>query len=136
MLRYLQLITAILFLGVFPAHCQNGQSVLPGSFAGWTAGGKSSFSPAQNATPDNHVASAVAKEYDFVSGEHSSYSHGTDTLDVTAYTMKDPSGAYGEYSFLPISPNILRCLMNGRSCLSATWFWIFAEQIFQNSTRS
>jgi hypothetical protein len=100
MLRYLQLVTVILFLGAFPAHGQNGQSGLPGSFAGWNAGGKSSVYPGQNGTADNHVASDVAKEYDFVSGERISYTRGADTLDVTAYTMKDPSGAYGEYSFL------------------------------------
>src|SRR5580704_9337107 len=100
MLRYFRLIAAILVLSVFPAHGQNGKSVLPGSFAGCNAGGKSSFSPAQDNSAENHVASAVAKEYDFVFGERSSYTRGADTLDVTAYSMKDPSGAYGEYSFL------------------------------------
>ena len=97
MLRYFRLITAILFLGVFPAH---GQGVLPNSFAGWNASGKGGLSPAQTNTPENHVAATVAKEYDFVSGERISYARGADTLDVTAYSMKDPSGAYGEYSFL------------------------------------
>ena len=114
MLRYLQLITAILFLGVFPAH---GQGVLPGSFSGWNAGGKSSFSPSQNGTADNHVASAVAREYDFVSGEHRSYTHGADTLDVTAYSMKDPSGAYGEYSFLR-APDMPRADLAEHSSMS------------------
>lgn len=119
MRRYFQKIIAGLFVGgllfppVFPALAQNAahnsaqnstqknpQSVLPGSFANWNAASKSSFSPAQDNVPENHVAAAVAKEYDFVSGERSSYTRGADTLDVTAYSMKDPSGAYGEYSFL------------------------------------
>src|SRR5580704_13083609 len=99
MLRYLQLITAILFLAVFPAHGQNGQSVLPGSFAGSNASGKSHFSPGQNGTVDNHVASDVAKEYDFALGERSSYTSVFFFKQKTAYEMKDPSGAYGEYSF-------------------------------------
>ncbi len=69
--------------------------------AGWNAGGKSNFSPgAKRHVSDNRVASDVAKEYDFVSGEHISYTRDGNTLDVTAYLMKDPSGAYGEYSFL------------------------------------
>src|ERR1700722_16356035 len=102
-LCHVSLIAAILasglFLGAFATTAQT-QGVLPSSFAGWNANGKSGFSPEQNSSGDGRVAAEVAKEYDFVSGEHSSYTRGSDTLDVTAYEMKDPSGAYGEYSYL------------------------------------
>src|SRR6185437_5203811 len=63
--------------------------------------------PAANgaaANPDNQEqSSAAAREYGLVAGETASYSHGTpasSTLTATIYRMKDPSGAYGEYSYL------------------------------------
>ena len=70
------------------------QNALPKSFADWTANAKSSF------TPSDPAQLAIAKEYDFVSGERSTYTRNGQTLDVTVYHMKDPSGAYGEYSYL------------------------------------
>jgi hypothetical protein len=70
------------------------QNALPKSFADWTASAKSTF------TPTDPTQLAIAKEYDFVSGERSTYTHNGETLDVTVYHMKDPSGAYGEYSYL------------------------------------
>jgi hypothetical protein len=45
------------------------------------------------------VRSAM-KEYGYVSGENSEYSRGSETLKVNLYKMKDPSGAYGFYSYL------------------------------------
>ncbi len=70
------------------------QNALPKSFADWTANTKSTF------TPSDPTQLAIAKEYDFVSGERSTYTRNGQTLDVTVYHMKDPSGAYGEYSYL------------------------------------
>jgi Family of unknown function (DUF6599) len=69
------------------------QSILPSSFAGWTRGSSAAFVP-----PDN--ASAAAREYGFTSGVQASYANGSNRLDVSLYRMKDPSGAYGEYSYL------------------------------------
>ncbi len=43
---------------------------------------------------------AARQEYGFVSGEQAAYSRGNDKLQVTLYRMKDPSGAYGMYSYL------------------------------------
>ena len=95
-LRNVHLIALIFALTGLPA---SAQSILPKGFASWSATAAGSFSPAQSGA-DGRVAEAVAKEYDFVSGEHATYTHGTDTIDVTLYKMTDPSGAYGEYSFL------------------------------------
>jgi hypothetical protein len=82
----------------------SAQTMLPKSFAGWSQSSAQTFSPAQNPSAQNEsdgrVAAAAAKEYDFVSGEHAAYTRGPETLDVTLYKMTDPSGAYGEYSFL------------------------------------
>ncbi len=100
------------------AFSASAQSILPKGFAGgWTQTAAGGFSPAQSSANDR-VAEAAAKEYDFVSGEHATYTHGGDTLDVTLYKMTDPSGAYGEYSFLR-SPDMPRADLAEHSSISA-----------------
>jgi hypothetical protein len=93
MRRYTCLAAILVFLSSFPDSAQT-TAALPNSFAGWTASSKGGYVPVQG------VAAAVAGEYDFVVGEHVTYTSGAETLDVALYRMKDPSGAYGEYSFL------------------------------------
>lgn len=93
----LVLITAALF-GSRPAPAQ---SILPLSFAGWTANSKEPFRPtaaSAQASPDK--AMAVAQEYGYASGERATYFQGADKLEVAVFRMKDASGAYGEYSYL------------------------------------
>ena len=46
------------------------------------------------------MTNAAAAEYGFVKAQQRTYSMGADSLQVAVYQMKDPSGAYGEYSFL------------------------------------
>jgi hypothetical protein len=94
---------ALLFFAALPAAAQG---ILPGSFAGWTANAKGGLAPPVIHDGD-HVASfpaaneaAVMKEYGLVAGEQAAYAKGSNTLDVKLYRMKDPSGAYGEYSYL------------------------------------
>jgi len=79
------------------------QSILPLSFSKWTQNSRGPFTPSassssQATAPDQ--AMSVAKEYGFLSGEHATYVRGSDSLEVTAYRMKDASGGYGEYSYL------------------------------------
>lgn len=103
MSRHRLLCTSVLFLAALPAAAQG---FLPDSFAGWTASAKGGLAPPVG-HDGNHIASlsaaneaAVMKEYGLVAGEHATYAKGANTLDVTLYRMKDPSGAYGEYSYL------------------------------------
>ena len=91
MLRNVVAVVALVLAGGLSA---SAQGVLPNSFAGWSASSRSAFAVG------NDVPGAVAKEYDFVSGEHAVYRHEGNTVDLTLYRMKDPSGGYGEYSFL------------------------------------
>jgi hypothetical protein len=91
-------ILAVAALTFFACLSTSAQTVLPSSFAQWTSPGVSRYTP--GVTPAGKTAGAIAKEYDFVSGEHGFYSRNGDILDVTLYRMKDPSGAYGEYSYL------------------------------------
>jgi hypothetical protein len=107
MRRNLVFLSAVLLLAAPPAAAQ---SILPSSFAGWSVSAKGGLErppvgfvprPADGSkprTPDD--AWAALQEYGLASGEQDSYSKGSDTLNVTLYRMKDPSGAYGEYSYL------------------------------------
>lgn len=85
--------TFSLFLALLlTAFCASAQQILPDSFAGW----------AGNTVPslDRPAADlSAAREYGLAAGEHGAYLHGSDTLDVALYKMKDPTGAYGEYSY-------------------------------------
>src|SRR5215470_7442905 len=93
----LVLITAALF-GSGPALAQ---SILPLSFAAWTANGKEPFtSTAASAQTSPDPAMAVAREYGYASGERATFFQGAEKLEVALYRMKDASGAYGEYSYL------------------------------------
>lgn len=105
--RFAACCLALLLLAAVPAAAQ---SILPTSFAGWSLSAKGGLERAPLAsvpraadgsnprTPDE--AWAALQEYGLVAGERNSYTKGSNTLDVTMYRMKDPSGAYGEYSYL------------------------------------
>lgn len=90
------------------SFAQSGQNILPEAFRGWTATSHQTFKPGQEpaangAAAHAEQASAAAREYGLVAGETANYSHGTtgaSGLTATIYRMKDPSGAYGEYSYL------------------------------------
>lgn len=86
-------------------HASGNGSILPLSFACWTENSRQPFAPAAagNAaagTGSPGQPAAVAREYDFVSGERATYFCRAEKLDVAVYRMKDASGAYGEYSYL------------------------------------
>ena len=109
--RIVPLSLALLLLATaFAALPAAAQSILPSSFAGWSLSAKGALEhpplvftprPADGSNPrtPDQVWSAL-QEYGLVSGEQDSYTKGSDKLDVTLYRMKDPSGAYGEYSYL------------------------------------
>jgi hypothetical protein len=84
----------LFFLALIPV---SAQSLLPASFAGWTAADGATASAVAFKNP---ATDAVAHEYGIVSGEGAVYSRGRDILDVTLCRMSDPSGAYGLYSYL------------------------------------
>jgi len=99
--RFLSLFFALLLTSL----CASAQQILPHSFAGWTQSAGGAFTPSGAPSPGGAgVGGALdganaAGEYGFAGGERASYAQGLETLDVTLYRMKDPSGAYGEYSY-------------------------------------
>ena len=100
MYRFVSLLFAALLLTSLSI---SAQGILPHSFAGWTQthdltyGARGIPAPDTASAPD--AANKVAIEYGFVGGELAEYGQGSRFLDVTLYKMKDPTGAYGEYSY-------------------------------------
>ncbi|HXQ25435.1 MAG TPA: DUF6599 family protein [Candidatus Acidoferrales bacterium] len=92
MRRTTLLITALLCLAAFPAAAQGIQ---PTSLAGWSDAG---MPPAAD-FPEQSQTQVLA-EYGFASFDSHRFTRGADTLEAAVYKLKDPSGAYGLYSFL------------------------------------
>jgi len=111
----------LLFTGLFlTSACASAQQILPHSFAGWTQSGEQSFDASGVPSPGGAPASgaAAATEYGFAGGERATYTQGAGTLSVALYKMKDPSGAYGEYSYQR-APGMQRAELAEHSSISA-----------------
>ncbi|HEV3483032.1 MAG TPA: DUF6599 family protein [Candidatus Acidoferrales bacterium] len=80
---------------VFAALPALAQGILPPSVSGWT-----SPSSTANPGPMDNAQSSAFREYGYVSGETQSYVRANDRIDMAVYKFRDPSGAYGAYSFL------------------------------------
>jgi hypothetical protein len=103
-----------IFLVFFTAGPSSAQSILPQTFAGWTAG--TTLTPTIGFK--GLAAETVSHEYGIVSGEKASYARSKDTLlEVSLLRMKDPSGAYGMYSYLR-SPDMGHSDPGGHSVMS------------------
>ena len=120
MYRFVSLLFAALLLTPL---CTSAQQILPHSFAGWTQSSDGAFTPSAAQSPINAPAGATldalsaAKEYGFAGGEQASYTQGSQTLEVALYKMKDPSGAYGEYSYQRV-PGMERANLTDHSVIT------------------
>ena len=118
--RFVSLLFAALLLTPL---CASAQQILPHSFAGWTQSSEAAFTPSAAPAPTGAPAGAArdalsaAKEYGFAGGEQASYAEGPQTLEVTLYKMKDPSGAYGEYSYQRV-PGMERANLTDHSSIT------------------
>ncbi len=106
MRRVIGLFIAIMCLAVWPSHAQQ---ILPPSFAEWINGGVA-FQP--------EMPQPVLNEYGLVSSEFGRYANGSQGLDAAVYKMKDPSGAYGLYSYL-LTPDMARANLTDHSSISS-----------------
>jgi hypothetical protein len=106
-MKALMRLTVILFLAtlVLAAPPASAQGILPSSFAGWSGNVQAGLAPPILQSGDSGAANAAAlqeaarREYGFVSGENADYKRGSEEMRVNLYKMKDPSGAYGLYSY-------------------------------------
>lgn len=76
----------------------SGQNLLPNSVGSWTLTGNTQFTQAV-AGLQAEARSALA-EYGLASGEEADFSRAGVSIHVRLYQMKDPTGAYGLYSYL------------------------------------
>jgi len=84
----------------FAAYPAAAQSILPFAFAGWTAAGSSTVVPPTGLDPLLGPDSAAFHEYIPKSVEQRAYTQGAQSASITLYRMRDPSSAYGAYTFL------------------------------------
>jgi hypothetical protein len=82
------------------AYPAAAQGILPSSFAGWTAAGPSAAVPVAGLDPLLGPDTAAFREYVVKSVEERSYGQGSQTASITLYRLRDPSSAYGAYTFL------------------------------------
>jgi hypothetical protein len=99
----------LLFVAVIPA---SAQGTLPARFADWSAGGLHS-----EVVAEDPVTHSAEQEYGIVFIEKATYSRGQDAWEVSLYRMKDPSGAYGLYSYLR-SPDMAHTSSGDHSVIS------------------
>jgi hypothetical protein len=118
-------ISSFILFALLAALPASAQGILPNSFAGWNAISRGSFDgsglPLTNSdtTVPANFSLAAAQEYGFTVGEQVTYARGAgETLYLKVYRMRDPSGAYGEYSYLR-TPDMSRPGPNEHSALSA-----------------
>ena len=88
---------AFLSVAAIPAAAQG---VLPPSFAGWTAPAPATSIPPANLGPLLGADASAFREYIVKSAEQRSYTQGAQTATITLYRLRDPSSAYGAYTFL------------------------------------
>jgi hypothetical protein len=85
---------------VVAAHPAAAQGILPSTFASWTAAASSTFIPPTGLDPLLGPDAAAFREYIVKSVEQRSYSQGAQAASITLYRLRDPSSAYGAYTFL------------------------------------
>jgi hypothetical protein len=81
----------------YPAAAQN---ILPSSFAGWTASAPSAAIPSTGLDQLLGADARAFREYIVKSIEQRPYTQGAQTASITLYRLRDPSSAYGAYTFL------------------------------------
>lgn len=99
MRRLLRTVLGILCLAAaaFPAAAQG---VLPSSFAGWSAPAPATAIPPAGVDSLLGPDAPAFREYIVKSVEQRTYSQGSQAASITMYRLRDPSSAYGAFSFL------------------------------------
>jgi hypothetical protein len=82
------------------AHPAAAQGILPPTFSGWTAAAPSTAVPPTGLDPLLGPDTPAFREYIVKSVEQRSYTQGTQAASITLYRLRDPSSAYGAYTFL------------------------------------
>jgi hypothetical protein len=98
-----------------PVYSAPPPQLLPANLGAWAAAGPEA--PVSNPGPD--LTPGILQEYGIGSITGRSYARGGDALAGTAYLAKDPSGAYGLYSYLR-DAGCVRVDITEHSCISGS----------------
>jgi hypothetical protein len=99
MIRLPRMCMGILCLAAL-SHPVAAQNILPSSFAGWTASAPSAVIPLTGLDRLLGADAGAFREYVVKSVEQRPYVQGAQTASITLYRLRDPSSAYGAYTFL------------------------------------
>ena len=120
-MRRLFLITLLwLAAAAVPAHAQ---ALLPSSFGGWTASDSAVYLPSARVDQIIGADTPVFREFSVQSAERKTYAQGAGNVTVTLYRLRDPSSAYGAYTFLrtdnlaPVSLGSFGCAARDRALI-------------------
>jgi hypothetical protein len=97
--RFIRICTGILFLAAL-AHPAAAQNILPSAFAGWTSSAPSTVIASTGLDQVLGANAGAFREYVVKSIEQRSYTQDSQSALITLYRLRDPSSAYGAYTFL------------------------------------
>jgi hypothetical protein len=97
MRRLIPIAILFLFISTLPA---SAQSVLPSSFAGWNAAESSVLIPSTGLAESLGSDAAIFREYSLKALERRQYAEAGRTADVSLYKFRDPSSAYGAFTYV------------------------------------
>jgi hypothetical protein len=100
MRRFILIGFLVVFGSIVVARPAAAQSVLPASFGGWNASEPSVVIPSTGLNQVLGSDAAIFREYYINSLERRTYSQGARNASITLYRMRDPSSAYGAYTYL------------------------------------
>jgi len=97
MRRLLPIAVLVLAAAALPAAAPE---TLPSSFSTWSAPAAAGTFPPDALEQLTGADAEALREYGALGAERRAYSRGAETLTVTLYRMRDPTSAYGAYTFL------------------------------------
>lgn len=106
--------------GTMPAAAQGR---LPSSFANWNAAAPATIQQGPAMDQALGANALIFHEYSVKSIERRTYMQGAQTASITMYTMRDPSSAYGAYTYLrndsllPVSLGSFGCASRDRALI-------------------
>jgi uncharacterized protein DUF6599 len=120
MRRFLPIILLSLVPAAAPARAQ---ALLPSSFGSWTASDSGAYLPSARVDQITGADTPIFREYSVQSAERKTYTQGSQNVSVTLYRLRDPSSAYGAYTFLrsdnlgPVSLGSFGCAARDRALI-------------------
>ena len=78
----------------------SAQGILPSSFGSWNAAAPTTAIPPTSLESLIGPDAPAFREYVVKSVEQRTYNQGAQALSITLYRLRDPSSAYGAYTFL------------------------------------